>query len=147
GVDRDTRGKLIADPALIPSAVEDSLRLNAPAFMTARYVDRPVTLAGVDMKAGDRVLLGYGFGNRDESAFKCPRELQLDRPPNKHLTFGHGIHLCVGMHLARLELKIVLEELLVRAPGYELADPAAHPVLHGGMMWGFDVLPVRIPPT
>jgi cytochrome P450 len=143
GIDRATRRKLTDNPALIPAAVEDSLRLNAPAFMTARYVAKPVTLAGATLKPGDRVLLVYGWGNRDETAFPCPRELQLDRPPNKHLTFGHGIHLCVGMHLAKLELKIVLEEVLARIPDYELVNPAAGPVLHGGMMWGFDTLPIR----
>jgi hypothetical protein len=143
GLDRTTRQKLIENPAAIPVAVEDSLRLNAPAFMTARYVDKPVTVAGAAMKTGDRVLLVYGFGNRDETAFACPRELQLDRPPNKHLTFGHGIHLCVGMHLAKLELKIVVEELLARIPEYSLVTPEAGPVLHGGMMWGFDTLPIR----
>jgi cytochrome P450 len=143
GLDRTTRKKLIKNPAAIAAAVDDSLRLNAPAFMTARYVDKPVTVGGAAMKTGDRVLLVYGFGNRDETAFACPHELHLDRPPNKHLTFGHGIHLCVGMHLAKLELKIVLEELLARIPDYSLVTPEAGPVLHGGMMWGFDTLPIR----
>jgi cytochrome P450 len=145
GVDRSMRQKLIDNPALIPAAVEDSLRLNAPAFMDARYVAEPISLGGAEMKAGDRVLLVYGWANRDESAFPNPKELRLDRPANRHLTFGHGIHLCVGMHLAKLELKVVLEELLARIPNYELVTPDAGPVLHGGMMWGFDTLPIRVP--
>jgi cytochrome P450 len=99
------------------------------------------------MKAGDRVLLVYGWANRDESAFPSPKELRLDRPANRHLTFGHGIHLCVGMHLAKLELRVVLEELLTRMPNYELVTPDAGPVLHGGMMWGYDTLPIRVPAT
>jgi cytochrome P450 len=145
GVDRVTRQKLIDDPTLIPAAVEDSLRLNAPAFMDARYVSKPATLAGAEMKPGDRILLVYGWANRDESAFPVPGALKLDRGPARHLTFGHGIHLCVGMHLAKLELKVVLEEILARMPNYELVDPDVKPVLHGGMMWGYDSLPIRIP--
>ena len=145
GVDRVTRQKIIDDPALIPTAVEDSLRLNAPAFMTARYVATDVSIGGVEMKAGERVLLVYGWANRDQTAFGEPNQLKLNRTPVRHLTFGHGIHLCVGMHLAKLELRIVLEELLTRVPNYELVSPDASPVLHGGMMWGFDTLPIRIP--
>ncbi len=145
GVDRATREKVIANPALIPAVVEDSLRLNAPAFMTARYVSTDVTMGGVEMKEGDRILLVYGWANRDQTAFGDPNQLKLDRTPVRHLTFGHGIHLCVGMYLAKLELRVVLEELLARAPGYELVTPDAGPVLHGGMMWGFDTLPIRIP--
>jgi cytochrome P450 len=145
GVNKAMRRRLIDDRSLIASAVEDSLRLNAPAFMTARYVNKPANVGGATLQPGDRVLLVYGWGNRDETAFPLPGDLQLDRPPNKHLTFGHGIHLCVGMHLAKLELKIVLEEVLSRIPDYELATPEASPVLHGGMMWGFDTLPIRLP--
>jgi cytochrome P450 len=143
-VNPEVRRKLIADPSLIPAAVEENLRLNAPAFMTARYVARPVAIGGVEMKPGERVLLVYGWANRDESAVSCPHQMQLDRPGNRHFTFGHGIHMCVGMHLARLELKIAIEELLARIPDYELVDPAAAPILHGGMMWGYDALPIRL---
>ena len=137
------RQTLIDQPALIPAAVEESLRLNASAFMTARYVAKDVTLSGVDMKAGDRVLLVHGWGNRDETVFPAPEELRLDRKQNRHLTFGHGIHQCVGMNLARLELKIAIQELVARLPHYELVDGTAQPVLHGGMMWGYDQLPIR----
>ena len=138
------RQTLIDDPSLIPAAVEESLRMNAPAFMDARYVAKDASLGGADMKADDRVLLVYGWANRDEAAFPSPLEMKLDRPPNRHLTFGHGIHQCAGLHLARLELKIAIEQLLARMPDYELADPDARPVLHGGMMWGYDHLPIRI---
>jgi cytochrome P450 len=138
------RQTLIDDPTLIPAAVEESLRMNASAFMDARYVAKDIALGGADMKAGDRVLLVYGWGNRDEAAFPSPNEMRLDRPPNRHLTFGHGIHQCAGLHLARLELKVALEELLTRIPHYELANPEARPILHGGMMWGYDSLSIRV---
>jgi cytochrome P450 len=143
GTNQPIRQRLIDDPALIPAAVEDSLRLNAPAFMTARYVARDVALGGVDMKAGDRVLLCYGWANKDESTFPSPEEMKLDRTPVRHLTFGHGIHSCVGMHLAKLELKVAVEELLTRMPDFEVVSPEQHPILHGGMMWGYDTLLIR----
>jgi cytochrome P450 len=138
------RQTLIENPGLIPAAVEESLRMNASAFMDARYVAKDISFGGAEMKAGDRVLLVYGWGNRDEAAFPSPNEMRLDRPPNRHLTFGHGIHQCAGLHLARLELKVALEELLTRIPNYVLADPEARPILHGGMMWGYDSLPIRV---
>jgi cytochrome P450 len=145
GVRRDLRQRVIENPTLVPAAVEESLRMNAPAFMTARYVARDVTIGGVQMKAGQRVLLVHGWGNRDDKTFPDADNMSLDRGPNRHLTFGWGIHQCAGLHLARFELRVVLEELLARAPNYELADPDAAPILHGGMMWGFDNLPIRIP--
>jgi cytochrome P450 len=145
GVNRAVRRMLIDNPALIPNAVEENLRLNAPAFMTARYVAKPATVAGAHMQPGERVLLVHGWANRDESVFPGANELRLNRTPNRHLTFGHGIHQCVGMPLARLELKIVLEELLRRIPDYELVSPDEGPILHGGMMWGYDRLPIRLP--
>lgn len=145
GVHRDVRRKLIENPRLIPAAVEESLRLNAPAFMTARTVARPVTLRGVSMKPGERVLMVFGWANRDRTAFAAPDEMKPERVPNRHVTFGHGIHHCVGMNLARLELKLALEELLLRMPDYELVNPDTRPTLHGGLMWGFDSLPIRVP--
>ena len=138
------RRKLIDDPSLIPAAVEENLRMNAAAFMTARYVNKDISFGGANMKQGDRVLLVYGWANRDDAAFIDPNEMRLDRTPSKHLTFGHGIHTCVGLHLARLELKIAIEELVTRIPDYELVNPEARPILHGGMMWGYDSLPIRL---
>lgn len=145
GLNREVRQKLIDDPKLIPAAVEESLRLNASAFMTSRYISRDISFGGVEMKAGQRVLLAYGLANRDESAFACPHQMKIDRGTNRHLTFGQGIHLCIGMHLARLELRIALEELLSRIPDYELVQPELTPVLSGGMMWAYTSLPIRRP--
>jgi len=144
GVNRAVRRLLIEDPTLIPAAIEESLRLNAPAFMTSRLVNNPVSLGGVDMKPGDRVLMVFGWANREEAMFACPHQMNLERASNKHLTFGHGVHKCAGMHLARLELRVALEELLARIPDYELVNPEQGPILHGGLMWGFDSLPIRL---
>ena len=145
GVNREIRNRLIEDPSLIPVAIEESLRLNASAFMTARTVARKVTLGDVTMQPGDRVLIVHGWANRDEQVFSSPDEMNIDRKPTRHLTFGYGAHQCVGMHLARRELKIAIEELLQRIPDYELEQPDKSPLLLGGLMWGYDSLPIRIP--
>jgi cytochrome P450 len=141
------RQRVIADPSLIPEFVDESLRFNASAFMDSRYVAHDVALRGAQMKAGDRVLLVYGWANRDAEAFADADQMVLGRKPNRHLTFGLGIHQCLGNHLARLEIAVAVQELLRRMPEYELADPAAGPVLAGGMMWGHLALPVRVRAT
>ena len=118
--------------------------MDAPAYMTARHVVSDVKVGDVEMRAGDRVMLVYGFGNRDERAFECPNDFRLDRKANNHLSFGHGIHTCIGMHLARIELKIAVEEVLSRIPDFELIEPVPEPKIRGGLMWAFDSLPVRV---
>lgn len=145
GVDPSLRRKLIDDPSAITGMVEECLRLQTPAFMTARTVNKAATVGGVDMAPGERVLIVFGWANRDDAVFSNPDELQTDRTPNRHLAFGHGPHQCVGMHLARLEMRIAIEELLRRVPDYELADPEDSPKLYGGLMWGFSTLPIRVP--
>jgi cytochrome P450 len=143
----EVREKLIADPDLIPGVVEESLRLDAPAFSIARSVVRDVTINGVDLKPGDRVLLVYGFANRDNEIYPNPDEFVLGRPNvMQHCTFGKGIHTCVGMHLAKLEVRIVLEQVLRRLPDYQLTDVPAGPRLAGGLMWGFETLPAKFAP-
>jgi len=144
GIRPDLRRELIENPRLITIAVEENLRMDAPAYMTARHVVSDVKVGDVEMRAGDRVMLVYGFGNRDERAFECPNDFRLDRKANNHLSFGHGIHTCIGMHLARIELKIAVEEVLSRIPDFELIEPVPEPKIRGGLMWAFDSLPVRV---
>jgi cytochrome P450 len=144
GVRPELRRRLIENPKLISAAVEENLRMDAPAYMTARHVAEDIEIGGVQMRAGERVMLVYGFGNHDENAFSCPEEFRLDRQGNNHLSFGHGIHTCVGMHLARIEIRIAIEEVLARMPDYELIVPIPEPKVRGGLMWAFDGLPVRV---
>jgi cytochrome P450 len=139
---RGVRDRLRADPALIPNAVEEVLRLNSPTFMMKRTVSEDTFFGGVDMKAGQQVLVCFGWANYDASVFDDPDAFRLDRSPNHHLSFGYGIHKCVGMHLARQELRIVLEEVLQRMPDYERTSETL-PRLRAGIMWGFDSVPVR----
>jgi cytochrome P450 len=144
--DLDLRERLTRDPSLIPSAVEEVLRLQPPAFMLARTVSRNVSIGEVELEPGDKVLMFWGWANRDEAIFDHADDFILDRAPNPHLTFGAGVHKCVGQHLARLELRVAVEEVLRRLPDYaEESDPGL-PRLRGGWVWGFDALPVRFTP-
>jgi cytochrome P450 len=118
------RDRVLADPGLIRPAVEECLRLYAPVTGLARHVTASAELDECRLEPGDRVLLLYGAAGRDPALFESPDEFRLDRRGNPHLAFGVGAHRCIGSHLARLEMKIALEELFVRIPHYELTEPA-----------------------
>lgn len=126
GLEPAQRLSLVREPARIPSAVEELLRYESPVQVLRRTVTRRTELAGVHMEAGDTVVLLWGAANRDEKVFDVPDEFNLDRPHNRHLAFGAGIHRCLGSHLARLELRIVLEEVLRRLPDYEVEGPVEY---------------------
>jgi cytochrome P450 len=136
----DLQARLAADPALIPAAVEELLRAHA-IVNAARVVTKDTTFAGVDMRAGDRVLLATALATRDPSEFDRADEIVLDREHNRHVAFGAGPHRCLGSHLARLELRIALEELLDRLPDFRL-DVRESVTIHGGGVLGIDQLPV-----
>jgi cholest-4-en-3-one 26-monooxygenase len=117
------RDRLVADPSLIDGAVEEILRWTSPVLNFTRTVTGPVTLGGVDLAAGDRVLLLYQSANRDESVFDDAATFRIDRDPNPHVAFGFGTHFCMGANLARMEIKVVFEELFRRLPDITLVDP------------------------
>ena len=116
------RAALAADPALINNVVEQSLRLYAPVTGLSRTVTAATSLGGQQLAAGDRLLLLFGSANRDETVFEDADEFHLDRRDGRHVAFGIGPHRCVGSHLARLEVRIAVEELLKRVPDFELAE-------------------------
>jgi cytochrome P450 family 142 subfamily A polypeptide 1 len=120
----DQRDKLIADPGLLDMATEEIIRFVSPVLSFIRTVTADHTLHGVDLKAGDRVLLLYQSANRDERVFDDPDVLRIDRDPNNHVAFGTGPHFCLGANLARLEVKIVFEELFRRLRDIRVLDPA-----------------------
>lgn len=109
--------------AAVPVAVEEVLRWTTPSPSKRRTATRRVELRGHVVEPGQKVLFWEGSANRDEDVFADSMSFRVDRDPNPHLTFGHGIHYCLGANLARMEMRVVYEELLARADGYELAGP------------------------
>jgi hypothetical protein len=136
------RERLVAEPALLPTALEEFLRAFAPVTM-ARLVKEDMHWHGVDMKADDWILLSFPAANRDPVQFNRPDEVVIDRQVNRHAAFGLGIHRCVGSHLARMELRVALEVWLERIPEFGLADPAAVK-WSAGQIRGPRALPLRI---
>ncbi|MER9235283.1 cytochrome P450 [Mesorhizobium sp. M0622] len=118
--------RLVAEPSLIPTAVEEFLRFFAPIQIFGRNAARDLSVHERRIKAGDIVALGFGSANRDPAAFEAPDELRLDRKPNRHLTFGAGPHLCAGAGVARMEFAVTLEALIEAGIGLAL-DPAVAP--------------------
>jgi cytochrome P450 len=139
------RERLVAEPELLPTAIEELLRAYAPVTM-ARLVKEEVEIGGCPMQPEDWVLLSFPSANRDPEVFERPDEVILDRSPNRHAAFGLGVHRCAGSHLARMELRVALEVWLEAFPSFELADPAGVR-WSGGQVRGPRVLPVRIPAT
>jgi cytochrome P450 len=115
--------KLCADPSLLPNAVEEMLRFVTPIQNFARRVQHDTELAGKKLRAGEYVALFYGSANRDESVFGAdPDRFEVARPDaDRHIAFGFGEHLCLGASLARLEARVMFEELIARGPGFALA--------------------------
>src|SRR6185312_2999832 len=113
---------LQSDPALIPAAVEELLRWASPVYHFRRTATRDVTLGGRDIAAGDKVVMWFASGNRDETVFPDPYTLDVTRTNVDHLTFGKGSpHLCMGNSLARMEVRLMFEELLPRLRSIEPA--------------------------
>jgi len=136
------RARLVAEPGLLPTALEEFLRAYAPVTM-ARLVKEDMHWRGVDMKAEDWILLSFPAANRDPAQFDRADEVVIDRLVNRHAAFGLGIHRCLGSHLARMELRIALEVWLERIPVFSLADPAAVR-WSAGQIRGPRTLPLRI---
>jgi cytochrome P450 len=114
---------LRSDPSLLATAVEEILRWTAPTAYNRRTATRDVELGGQKLRAGDKVTHWYPSANRDETVFADPARFDVRRDPNPHLSFGHGVHHCLGASLARSEIRIVLEELLPRVREVELDGP------------------------
>ena len=136
------REKLIAEPALLPTAMEEFLRAYAPVTM-ARLVKEDMQWHGVDMKAEDWILLSFPAANRDPAQFDRAGEVVIDREIIRHAAFGLGIHRCIGSHLARMELRVALEVWLERIPWFTLADPSGV-TWSAGQIRGPRTLPLHI---
>ena len=121
----DQLAKVKADPSLIPGLVDESIRWITPVKTFMRTAMEDTEIAGRKMSKGDWLMLCYASGNRDEAVFDAPNDFRVDRSPNKHLAFGYGAHLCLGQHLAKMEMRILWEELLPRLKSVELAGEPA----------------------
>jgi hypothetical protein len=136
----DDRKRLVAEPELMATALEELLRAYAPVTM-ARVVTEDIEFGGCPMKQGDKVLMSFPAANRDPEAFRRPDEVLLDRAHNRHVAFGSGIHRCAGSNLARMELRVALEEWLGRIPDFSL-EVGKEIAWAGGQVRGPRVLPV-----
>ncbi len=140
----DQRALLAREPQRLPIAIEEMLRWVTPIQNMNRTATRDVTLHNETIRAGDKVLLLYPAANRDETVFTDPSRFDVTREPNPHVAFGgYGAHVCLGASLARLELLIMFEELLARAPDLELASDDPPPLRPSNFIVGLEHLPVR----
>lgn len=121
----EQRAKLYANPSLIESAVEEMLRWESPVIYFRRTAAEGYELGGQSIKQGDRVVMCFASGNRDEDVFQAPDDFDIERHPNPHLAFGHGAHFCLGARLARLELRILFEEIVARGLRFDPTGPIA----------------------
>jgi len=139
--DASLQARLRGDPALVPAFVDETIRLDAPQQAMRRIAAEDTELGGREIAAGEFVWLVFGSANLDPAAFDNPEEFDLDRSPNRHVGFGRGIHLCIGAPLARLEIRIALEELLASTTAFAVAGELGRPA------WprlGVDRLPLTI---
>ncbi|MFN0090710.1 MAG: cytochrome P450 [Acidimicrobiales bacterium] len=136
----EDRERLVAEPELMPTAIEELLRLYSPATM-ARIVTEEVEVGGRTLCPGERVLLPFPAANRDPEVFENPDTAVLDRAVNRHATFGLGVHRCLGSNLARMELQVGLEEWLKAFPRFRL-DESAEVTWNGGQVRGPNTLPL-----
>src|SRR3989442_1677526 len=140
----EERRRLLANPALLPTAIEEMLRWVTPVMYFRRTATHDTELRGHKIREGEKVTLWYISANRDEEIFPHPDRFDVGRDPNDHLAFGIGHHFCLGANLARLEIQIMFEELLRRLPDIELAGPVAR--LRSNFINGIKSMPVRFTP-
>ncbi|HEY2224601.1 cytochrome P450 [Actinomycetospora sp.] len=139
--DPDLQRTLRDQPDRIPAALEEMMRYVTPTRSHTRTVVADTTLDGHDLRDGDRVHLNWVGANHDPAVFDRPDELCIDRSPNRHMSYGYGAHTCVGLHMARAEMKIAFEEVLAAMDDIRLADPDAV-VEDVGTTWAITHLPV-----
>ena len=138
------RARLLADMSLLPQAVEECLRWVSPVMHMARVATRDTELRGQKIAKGDRVVMWYPSVNRDEDMFPEPNKFNITRSPNEHLAFGIGEHFCLGAGFARMELRVMFEELFTRFPNVQINGPVER--LRSSFIGGIKHLPVVLNP-
>lgn len=133
--------RLRDDPSLMPSAIEEFLRVYSPVTM-ARYVTEDTEFKGCPMQEGDKILMAFPAGNHDPDMFEDADQVLIDRKKNRHFAFGSGIHRCLGSNLARMEMQVAVETFLEKVPTFELADEDAV-TWTGGQVRGPRCVPIK----
>jgi cytochrome P450 family 142 subfamily A polypeptide 1 len=147
-IDTTSRQKLIDDPGLLSTtAVEEFIRWVSPISNMRRTATVDHELHGQQIHQGDELLLLYGAANRDPQAFDEPDVFDVTREHNQHVAFGFGTHLCLGAHLARLEIRVMFEEMLRRMPDWELIDPAEPQTIPATFARSYDRVRIRFTPS
>ncbi len=144
---RDQWEQMVADPSLVTGAVEEMLRWVTPIKNMARAATVDTELGGQHIEAGQKLLLLYPSANRDEAVFEDPFRFDIHRSPNDHVAFGFGTHFCLGNSLARLELRVMFEQLLTRLPDLELVEAEEPSYRAANFVSGYESMPVRFTPT
>lgn len=137
----DQFARLKSDPGLISSYLEESIRWATPVKHFMRTATADAELRGQKISRGDWMMLSYPSGNRDEDVYSDPFAFKVDRSPNKHVAFGYGAHVCLGQHLARMEMRILWEELLPRLESVELAGTPK--LMEASFVCGPKSVPIR----
>jgi len=138
---------LAGDRARLPLAVEEMLRWVSPIKNMARTMTRDVELHGQTLRQGQKLLLLYPSGNRDETVFDDPESFDIERSPNDHMAFGFGAHFCLGNRLARMELAVMFDRLLDRLPDLALVDGDEPARRAANFASGYMEMPVTFTPT
>ena len=139
----EQRRLLVSNPSLLPSAVEEVIRWGTPVIQFRRTATRATELGGASISRGDKVVNWYASANFDEKVFEDPHRFDVTRQPNDHVSFGSGgPHFCLGAYLARMEIRIMLEELLPRLADVELSGPVAR--IRSNFVNGYKRMPVRL---
>jgi len=139
----DERTRLVRDPALVPNAIEELLRYEAPSPVNGRWVTRPVEFHGITIPAESKILLLNGSANRDHREFDDPDRFDVSRSIKRHITFGYGTHFCLGAALARLEGRIAVAETLARIPTWEI-DESEVVMVRTGTVRGYSSVRIHI---
>lgn len=146
-VDTQQRRLLLDDPTLMSTAVDEFIRWVSPVLNMSRHVVEDHEFRGQQLTAGDQLLLLYPAANRDPLAFDDPDTLDVARSHNRHVAFGFGTHFCLGAQLARLEIRVMFEELLRRIPDWELIDPDEPAILPATFARAYDRIRIRFTPS
>jgi len=141
----DQRAELVADPSLIPGAVEEMLRREPPTQSSARQTTADIDVDGTVIPADTRVLLVWGAANLDEREFRDPETFDIHRVPERHLSLGYGAHFCMGAALARLEARVAFEELLACMPDFDVVGDLTR--IPSVWAWGFESLELVFDPV